>query len=72
MCQSYTAVRGPLDYWTESGSEAFGESRITYHVNHSIAAMLIHSVYSSSKVSAKGNEKLIFTQTYLIICLLRK
>lgn len=35
-----------------------GESRITYHINHSITAMLIHSVYSSSKISERHNEKL--------------
>lgn len=51
-------ARGPLDYWRKSSSKVFGESRITYHINHTIPAMLIHSVYSSSKISERDNEKL--------------
>lgn len=46
----------PPDYWREA--QSVHVSRITYHINHSIAAMLLHSVYSSSKISERESKKL--------------
>lgn len=42
----------------ESAQKVRAESRITYHINHGIPAVLIHSVYSSCKISERDNEKL--------------
>lgn len=57
QCQSDLGARGPQI--AEVRLKVFSESRITYHINHSIPVILIHSVYGSSKVSERDSEKLL-------------